>query len=60
MEKGCENVKNRDTVVSLTLKYIRNKDLFDKVNNRFIKKGYDAVEDINDPDTDMLIIVFDF
>ena len=52
-------LKNRDTVVSLTLKYIRDKDLFNKVNNRFIKKGYDAVENINDPDTDMLIIVFD-
>lgn len=46
------------SVKSLTLEYTRNAELFDKVNKRFIDKGYDAVEDINDTDTDMPVILF--
>lgn len=46
------------SVKGLTLEYTRNKDLFDKVNKRFVDKGYDGIEDINDLDTDMPVILF--
>lgn len=39
------------------LDYSRNYELFNKVNKHFIDKGYDAVEDINDTDTDMPVIM---
>lgn len=47
-----------DIHTSLTLEYTRNKDLFDRINSKFKNRGYDAVEDVNDPDSDMPIIVF--
>jgi hypothetical protein len=51
-------LKRNDTIKSLALDYTRNQDIFNKVNERFIKKGYDAIEDINDLDTDMPVIMF--
>ena len=44
-------------IKSLTLDYTRNQELFNKINKRFIDKGYDAIEDINDLDTDMPVIM---
>ena len=52
-----EILKNGATVKSLTLKYTRDQELFNKINKRFIDKGYDAIEDINDLDTDMPVIM---
>lgn len=55
--KVTEMLKNNKNIKSLTLEYTRDKDLFNKVNKRFIDKGYDAIEDINDLDTDMPVIM---
>ena len=52
-----ELLKNDKTIKSLTLDYTRNQELFNKINKRFIDKGYDAIEDINDLDTDMPVIM---
>lgn len=51
-------IKNNKSVKSLTLDYTRDQDLFNRVNKRFIGKGYDGIEDINDMDTDMPVILF--
>ena len=53
-----ELLKNNKTIKSLTLDYTRNQELFNKINKRFTDKGYDAIEDINDLDTDMPVILF--
>ena len=37
--------------------YTVNQELFNKINKRFIDKGYDAIEDINDLETDMPVIM---
>ena len=50
-------LKNDKTIKSITLDYTRNQELFNKINKRFIDKGYDAIEDINDLDTDMPVIM---
>ena len=55
--KVTELLKNNKTIKSLTLDYTRNQELFNKINKRFIDKGYDAIEDINDLDTDMPVIM---
>ena len=57
-QKVSELLKNNQSIRNLTLEYTRNKDLQDKVNDRFKKEGYDGIEDINDPDTDMPILMF--
>ena len=57
-QKITELLKNNDSINKLTLNYASNKDLFNKVNERFIKEGYDGIEDINDTDTDMPVIMF--
>lgn len=60
-EVGSKRVKNllkeKRTINTLTLEYTQNKELFDRVNKHFIDKGYDAIEDINDLETDMPIIM---
>lgn len=55
--KVTELLKNDKTIKPLTLDYTRNQELFNKINKRFIDKGYDAIEDINDLDTDMPVIM---
>ena len=55
--KITEMLKKGDTIKSLTLKYTVDQDLFNKINKRFADKGYDAIEDINDLDTDMPVIM---
>ena len=57
-QKVSELLKNDQSIKNLTLEYARNKDLYNKINDRFEKEGYDGIEDINDPDTDMPIIMF--
>lgn len=57
-QKVSELLKNDQSIWSLTLEYTGNKDLYDKVNDRFKKEGYDGIEDINDPSTDMPILMF--
>lgn len=57
-QRITELLKRNESINSLTLDYTRDKDLFNRVNERFIKKGYDAIEDINDLDTDMPVIMF--
>ena len=56
-EKLNDVLENGGNLDTLTLEYTNNQDLFNRVNKRFIDKGYDAIEDINDPDTDMPLIV---
>ena len=58
-ERVTEMVKNGEDSWKLALEYTRDKDLFNRVNKKFQDMGYDGVEDINDPDTDMPIILFD-
>ena len=53
-----ELLKNNDSIKKMALEYTRDKDLFDRVNKRLIDEGYDAIEDINDWDTDMPVIIF--
>ena len=55
--KVTELLKNNKAIKSLTVDYTRNQELFNKINKRFIDKGYDAIEDINDLDTDMPVIM---
>ena len=57
-QKVTDLLENNSNINKLTLEYTKNRELFDKVNKRFIDKGYDAIEDINDPDTDMPIVMF--
>ena len=56
-KKITEMLKNNQPIKSLTLDYTRDRELFNKINKRFIDKGYDAIEDINDLDTDMPVIM---
>ena len=58
-ERVKEMVKNGEDSWKLALEYTRDRDLFNRVNKKFQDMGYDGVEDINDPDTDMPIILFD-
>lgn len=53
-----ELLKQNRSIKALTLEYTKNQDLFNRVNERLIKKGYDAIEDINDLDTDMPVVMF--
>ena len=55
--KITELLKSGDSVKPLTMEYTTNKDLFNRINKRFIDKGYDAIEDINDLYTDMPVIM---
>lgn len=58
-QKITELLKEGLSIRSLTLEYTgghSNNELFSKVNKRFVDMGYDAIEDINDLDTDMPII----
>lgn len=57
-KKVKEIFKQKKDFKDVSMEYTTNKDLFNRVNQRFKDKGYDAVEDINDPDTDMPLIVF--
>ena len=57
-EKITNMLKSEQQIRQLTLEYTYNKELFNKVNQRFIDAGYDAVEDINDMTSDMPLIVF--
>lgn len=50
---------NKSRVKDLTMEYTRNKELFNKVNSSLKKLGYDAVMDVNDPDSEAPVIVFD-
>ena len=52
-----ELLENNKTIKTLTLDYTRDQELFNRINKRFIDKGYDAIEDINDLDTDMPVIM---
>lgn len=56
-KKVKEMLKEGKDVKGLTLDYTANKDLFNRVNKKFADKGYDAIEDINDLDTDMPLIM---
>ena len=56
-KKLTELLENNKTINSLTLDYTRDQELFNKINKHFIDKGYDAIEDINDLDTDMPVIM---
>lgn len=47
------------TYKKMSLEYTQNRDLFNKVNDKLKKMGYDGIEDINDLDTDMPLIIFD-
>jgi hypothetical protein len=55
-EKLSDAFKN-ESLKRVTLNYTQDKELFNKVNDKFKKQGYDAIEDINDPDTDLPIII---
>lgn len=55
-ERVADSVKNKDTIKKIAMEYTQNKDLFNNVNQALIKSGYEAIEDINDQDTDMPVI----
>lgn len=56
--KVTDMLRNNVNIKSLTLDYTRDQELFNRVNKRFVDQGYDAIEDINDLDTDMPVIMF--
>ena len=56
-KKVSEMLKRGTNIKSLTLDYTSDRELFNRINKRFIDKGYDAIEDINDLDTDMPVIM---
>lgn len=47
------------TYKHMSMEYTRNRQLFNEVNDKLKKMGYDGIEDINDLDTDMPLIIFD-
>ena len=51
-------IKNGGDIRNITMNYTWNRPYKETVNERFKKKGYDAIDDPNDPDSDMPIIVF--
>ncbi len=55
--EGEESIDDRR--VEMSLKYTRDRDMKNRINDRLKKQGYDAVMDVNDPDSEMPIIVFD-
>lgn len=52
-----ELLNSYNPVGRLTSRYTTDRELFKKVNKTFLDKGYDAVEDVNDRDTDMPTII---
>ena len=50
-------LENNVNIKSLTLNYTTDRELFNRINKRFADQGYDAIEDINDLDTDMPVIM---
>ncbi len=48
-----------DRRVEMSLKYTRDREMQKRINDRLKKEGYDAVMDVNDPDSELPIIVFD-
>lgn len=48
-----------DRRVAMSLSYTRDRDMKKRINDRLKKQGYDAVMDVNDPDSETPIIVFD-
>ena len=61
-DAGGKTIKNiikqgRD-LRAITMNYTWNRAYKEKVNERFKKKGYDAIDDPNDEESDMPIIVF--
>ena len=56
-EKVGELLKNNGSIKSLTMDYTLDKNLFNKVNQRLADEGYNAIEDINDLDSDMPVIM---
>ena len=55
-QKITDTIKNNQSIKSLTMDYTTDKNLFKNVNNALVKQGYEAIEDINDHDTDMPVI----
>ena len=51
-------IKQGGDIRNITMNYTWNRQYKEKVNERFKKRGYDAIDDPNDPDSDMPIIVF--
>lgn len=49
-------LENNRSINDLTMKYTQNRELRDRVNEKFKNMGYDAVEDINDNETNMPVI----
>lgn len=49
--------KHKDVYEELAMKYTTDTNLHNAVNNHFKNIGYDAIEDINDIDTEMPILV---
>lgn len=41
---------------NMAMEYTTNKDMFNRINKKFVDMGYDAVEDINDRDSKMPVI----
>jgi len=55
--EGDKSIDDRRTAISLS--YTQNREMKERINNRLKEQGYDAVMDVNDPDTESPIIVFD-
>lgn len=55
-QKIKDTIKEGKNLKSLTLEYTQNKELFKNVNESLVKQGYEAIEDINDAETDMPVI----
>ena len=55
--EGERSVDNRR--VAMSLKYTQDREMQKRINDRLKKQGYDAVMDVNDPDSETPIIVFD-
>ena len=55
--EGEQSMDDRRVAMSLT--YTKDRDMKKRINDRLKKQGYDAVIDVNDPDSETPIIVFD-
>lgn len=55
-QKITEALEKGLSIKSLTTEYTQDQNLFKNVNDALVKQGYEAIEDINDHETDMPVI----
>ena len=55
-EKISHLLASGGSLYDMSMEYTTNKDMFNRINKKFVDMGYDAVEDINDRNSKMPVI----